>query len=84
MIPAVNKAFEAIWTYDNMEEFRGNWTKTRAAYADYVPTDGFDITHRLVPTSDGSEVDIRIYRPEGAGDRVLPLLFIMHGGGQKC
>lgn len=81
LIPGVNEAFKKIWTYSDMTEFRGNWTTTRATYADYVPTTGFDVTHQMVPTSDGTEVEIRILKPEGAGNELLPLLFVLHGGG---
>lgn len=81
LIPGVNKAFETIWTYETIDEFRGNWTKTRGSYPDYVPSDGFEIRHEMIPVSDGSEVELRIYRPNGSGKEKLPLLFVLHGGG---
>ena len=81
LIPGVNEAFKQIWTYNDMAEFRGNWTKTRASYADYIPSEGFTTTHRMIPTSDGSQVEIRVYRPQMSADEVLPLLFVLHGGG---
>ena len=81
LIPLVNKVFGEIWTYENMEDFRGNWTKKRASYPNYVPTEGFDISHQLVHTSDGAEVEIRLYTPIGSSGHKLPLLFVLHGGG---
>lgn len=83
LIPGVNAAFEQIWTYSDMTEFRGNWTKTRGTYPANVPTTGFNITHQNIPTRDGTEVEIRIYKPESAKeDEKLPFLFVLHGGGQ--
>ena len=83
LIPAVNKAFKEIWTYNDITEFRGNWTKTRSSYPDYVPSEGFDYTHQMVPTSDGTEVEIRLYKPKDVREDRLPLLFVLHGGGTK-
>lgn len=81
LIPGVNKAFEQIWQYDDMGEFRGNWTKTRSSYPSFVPSEGFDITHRMIPTRDGTELEIRIWKPTAPTERNLPLLFVLHGGG---
>lgn len=65
-----------------MTEFRGNWTTTRGTYPEFVPTEGFDITHQMVPIPGGVELEIRIWKPQDAkvGEK-LPLLFVLHGGG---
>ncbi|KAF2494368.1 hypothetical protein BU16DRAFT_562028 [Lophium mytilinum] len=81
LIPGVNEAFKKIWTYKTMDEFRGNWGGTRASYSACVPVDGFVITHQMIPTRDGTEVELRTWRPESKIDEVLPLLFVCHGGG---
>ncbi|KAI9743680.1 MAG: hypothetical protein M1818_002996 [Claussenomyces sp. TS43310] len=81
LIPAVNQAFKEIWTFDDMTEFRSHWTKTRSTYPEYVPVDGFDLTHQMVATSDGTEIEIRVWTPTNAGSGKLPLLFVLHGGG---
>ncbi|KAF2802323.1 uncharacterized protein BDZ99DRAFT_483051 [Mytilinidion resinicola] len=81
LIPGVNAAFKKIWTYTTMDEFRGNWGGTRASYSACVPVDGFSITHEMIPTRDGTEVELRVWRPESNIDEVLPLLFVCHGGG---
>ena len=82
LIPGVDAAFNQILTYKDMMEFRSNWTKTRASYADYVPSDGFNITYRNALTSDGTVLELRLSRPSTAGDQPLPLLFVLHGGGK--
>jgi len=84
LIPGVNIAFEKIWQYRDMTEFRGNWTKTRSSYPDFVPSEGFEITHRKIPARDGTEVEIRIWRPTTPTEQKLPLLFVLHGGGTFC
>jgi hypothetical protein len=83
LVPSVNKAFEKIWTYKDMTEFRGNWTTTRGTYPAFVPTEGFDITHQMVPIPGGLELEIRIWKPQDAkaGEK-LPLLYVLHGGGK--
>lgn len=83
LVPGVNKAFEKIWTYKDMTEFRGNWTTTRGTYPAFVPTEGFDITHQMVPIPGEHELEIRIWKPQDAkaGEK-LPLLYVLHGGGK--
>lgn len=82
LIPSINEAFETIWTYNDMKEFRGNWTKRPANYPAYVPDQGFKTTFQQVPMSDGTEVEVRILKPEIAVGVSLPLLFVLHGGGE--
>lgn len=81
LIPGVNAAFENIWRYSDMTEFRGNWTKTRGSYPEFVPSDGFEITQRTIPARDGTELEIRIWKPTTQAEEKLPLLFVLHGGG---
>lgn len=81
LVPGVNEAFKQIWSYKDMNEFRGNWTKTRASYPANVPTSGFTYSNHTVKVSDGAAIDVRISRPEDAGEDSLPLLFVLHGGG---
>ena len=81
LIPAVNEAFKHILTYMVITEFRGNWTRFRACYADYKPSEGFETSHRTILASDGTETEIRVYRPQLSANQVLPLLFVLHGGG---
>lgn len=83
MIPMINEAFKRIWTYHDMNDFRANWTTTRASYPECVPSEGFDIHYQMVPLSDGTKAEIRLYRPIDAESYVsLPLLFVLHGGGE--
>lgn len=81
LIPGVNTAFEKIWQYSDMTEFRGNWTNTRSSYPNFVPSDGFQLTHRMIPAHDGTELEIRIWKPTSPAKEELPLLFVLHGGG---
>lgn len=81
MVPAVNDAFKKIWIYQDIAEFRKNWTRNPAIYAAYVPSEGFEISHEKAIASDGAEIELRIYRPESTVEKALPLLFVLHGGG---
>ncbi|KAL2823590.1 alpha/beta hydrolase fold-domain-containing protein [Aspergillus cavernicola] len=86
LVAGLNENFERIWTPEDVPQLRWNFQSSRAPIPG-VPVDGFDISHRMVPVLDGSEVEIRIYRPTPAGARAtsnLPLLFVAHGGGVKC
>ena len=85
LTPTINEAFEKIWTYKDMAEFRGNWVQTRQRFASNIPSDGFDITHEQVPVADNAEIEIRIYRPQGSTRDDLPLMFVLHAGGRtRC
>lgn len=82
LIPGIETAFEKIWTFNNIDEFRGNWGTTRKNYADYVPKDGFSIKHQLIRLKSGVEVEIRLSRPSSVqDDKLLPVLYVLHGGG---
>jgi hypothetical protein len=81
LIPGVNAAFAKIWRYGDMTEFRENWTKTRSSYPEFVPSEGFQITRRMIPARDGCELEIRIWKPVATVKEKLPLLFVLHGGG---
>jgi len=81
LIPTVNAAFKQIWTYNDLTEFRGNWRKSPPVYASIIPTAGFDISHRNVTVSDKTEIEIRVFTPQGVPDSDIPLLFVLHGGG---
>jgi acetyl esterase/lipase len=81
LVPALNEGFAHLWTPDDVSQLRTNFQSSRSRIPG-VPLDGFDISHRLIPVSDGSQVEIRIYRPSfvGASD-TTPILFVAHGGG---
>jgi acetyl esterase/lipase len=82
LIPSINTAFAKLWEKsDTVEEFRARWATTRGSYPDFVPTDGFTISHQMVPTSDGTKIEIRKWTPDGKEASKLPLLFVLHGGG---
>jgi len=80
LIPGIDEVFKKIWTFDTAEELRGKFAGARPTYPPYVPTEGFEISHKMVPVSDGTDVEIRIYRPEGVTDN-LPVFYVCHGGG---
>lgn len=81
LIPRVNAAFEQIWRFSDMTEFRAKWTKTRGTYPEFVPQEGFEITHQIFQSHDGAEQEIRIWKPTAQAEEKLPLLFVLHGGG---
>jgi len=76
----VREAATEIRDFKDVNELRGKFALARPSYAPSVPATGFEITHQLVRVSDGTEVEIRVYRPEGQVGN-LPLFFVIHGGG---
>ncbi|KAJ0416441.1 alpha/beta hydrolase fold-domain-containing protein [Aspergillus carlsbadensis] len=86
LVDRLNEAFARIWTPDNVAQLRKNFESSRSQIPG-IPVNGFEISHRMIPVSDGREVEIRIYRPSAISgdtakaDRRLPLFFIAHGGG---
>lgn len=85
LVPTLNEAFERIWTPGDIAQLRKNFKSSRSPIPG-IPNDGFAISHRMVPVSDGHDVEIRIYRPTPAhaqGLSPMPLLFIAHGGGVR-
>lgn len=81
LVPAVNEAFAKIWTFETIDEFRGNW-KRPATYPSCVPDQGFSIDHKVIQAADGANIELRVYKPSDADDYDLPLFFILHGGGR--
>ncbi|KAE8331437.1 alpha/beta hydrolase fold-domain-containing protein [Aspergillus sergii] len=83
-VPSLNEAFERIWTPQDIAQLRNNFKSSRLPIPG-IPTEGFAISHRMVPVSDGTDIEIRIYRPTSVHDQstssALPLLFVAHGGG---
>lgn len=81
LVPDVNKAFERIWTFETIDEFRSHWVTGRASFPDNIPTEGFTVNYETFAASDGSDVELCIYTPDAQGSGLLPLLFVLHGGG---
>lgn len=55
--------------------------RTPIALTDDAPSAAeFDASHEFIPTSDGSKIDLQIYKPKNAGG-ALPLYLAIHGGG---
>ncbi|KAL6231987.1 alpha/beta hydrolase fold-domain-containing protein [Aspergillus navahoensis] len=83
-VPTINEIFQRIWTPHDIDKLRRSFQSSRSSIPG-VPSHGFGITHRTIQVSDGSEVELRIYRPTGLvpGEEAqqLPLLFVAHGGG---
>ncbi|OGE55132.1 hypothetical protein PENARI_c005G05075 [Penicillium arizonense] len=83
LVPKLKEAFEQLWTPNDVEQLRKNFEGSRANMP-FVPTHGYEISHRMIPVSDSSEINIRIYTPTNSSVTkcvVKPLLFIAHGGG---
>ncbi|OQV10567.1 hypothetical protein CLAIMM_14545 [Cladophialophora immunda] len=82
LIPGLRETFRKIWTFEDINEFRENWSIIRGQYPTYVPSEGFDISYRTKRVRDGTPIELRVYRPSGAVQTErLPLLFVLHGGG---
>jgi acetyl esterase/lipase len=79
-IPGINERFEEIWKFKTAQELRDKFRGSRQSYPHSIPKEGFEITHRNVPVTDGSEVEVRIYKPEGVTG-ILPVFYMIHGGG---
>jgi acetyl esterase/lipase len=92
-VSRINEIFRRIWTPDDIDKLRRSFQSSRSAIPG-VPCKGFEISHRTIQVSDGSDVELRIYRPtaivsgqhaEGGQDaQRLPLLFVAHGGGEPA
>jgi acetyl esterase/lipase len=78
MKSTIKDMFEALWAQP-IDIIRSGFKETPPALADYIPTD-LNITHERVPVSDGSDIEIRIYKAattsKGAG-----MFYVSHGGG---
>src|SRR6201996_1057919 len=82
---ASEKDFADLWSKP-LDEFIEAWRSFPPALLDDSPTtDDIDISHRMAPVSDGTEVELRLYRDKNAKPNA-PLLLVAHGGGQssKC
>ncbi|KIW23056.1 uncharacterized protein PV07_11288 [Cladophialophora immunda] len=76
----VNVAFDKIWTFQTVNELRKNFSGARVNYPSFAPTQGYVISHERAPLSDGTDMEIRVYRPENKKGR-LPMFYVCHGGG---
>jgi acetyl esterase/lipase len=77
--------FDTLWSLD-LDDFKAAWVSAPVTLRPEVPTlDEIDVrTERAPVGGDGTsttEVEIQIYSPKDAGEKVLPLMFVMHGGG---
>jgi acetyl esterase/lipase len=81
LVPAVNEAFKRIWKFETIEEFRSHWTTTRASFPQTVPSEGFVIETDVLVVSDGTAIEVCIHRPTEQEEEILPVLFVLHGGG---
>lgn len=79
-IPGINERFEEIWKFKTAQELRDKFRGSRPSYPPSIPKTGFQISHRHVPVTDGSEVEVRIYKPKGVTG-ILPVFYMIHGGG---
>lgn len=66
-------------TPEQIAEVRAKFQKNTAGLSKPLAFDG-EIEERMLAGAPGGELGVRIYRP-AAGDRPLPLLVYLHGGG---
>ncbi|KAI1344724.1 esterase [Xylariaceae sp. FL0016] len=84
---ATEDALRPMWGGDvPMAEFKRGWVEAPPAIPEGCPEPGVDmITEEIkVPVRDGTELEVRIYRPPdgvGKADGESALCFRMHGGG---
>jgi hypothetical protein len=83
LVPAVNENFMKIWIFETIEEFRSHWITTRASFPETVPLEGFDIETDMVVVSDGTAIEVCIHGPTRQEERILSVLFVLHGGGTR-
>ncbi|KAK5297844.1 hypothetical protein LTR99_008247 [Exophiala xenobiotica] len=73
--------FDTLWSLE-LDDFKAAWVSAPVTLRPEVPTlDEIDVRVERAPVTDGTEVEIQIYSPKDAGEEVLPLMFVMHGGG---
>ncbi|KAK6382268.1 hypothetical protein LTS17_004155 [Exophiala oligosperma] len=73
--------FDKFWALD-MAEYKAAWLSAPGALRPEVPgLDQIDVRLDRAPVSDGTLLEIQIYSPKDADDKILPLMYVMHGGG---
>ncbi|KAK2748944.1 hypothetical protein FQN57_007227 [Myotisia sp. PD_48] len=76
----LEKDSKMLWSLP-WDDFINAWKTSPPAIPPGCPSlDEIDVSHEDVTVSDGEKVDVQIYRPKG-GASVLPLVYVMHGGG---
>ncbi|KIW49904.1 hypothetical protein PV05_11539 [Exophiala xenobiotica] len=81
LMPDSYTAFETLWSLE-LDDFKAAWVSAPVTLRPEVPTlDEIDVRIERAPVSDGTELEIQIYAPKDAGEKALPLMFVMHGGG---
>ncbi|KAH8671498.1 alpha/beta hydrolase fold-3 domain-containing protein [Xylariales sp. PMI_506] len=80
---ATEEALKPMWGGDvPMDKFKEAWATAPPAIPEDCPVPGKDVilSHTQVPVSDGTAVEIKIYRPPVFRPKSA-LVFRMHGGG---
>ena len=79
---AADQSFEELWQLP-FDEFKAKWDSFPPALVDDSPKVGKDITveHVKITTSDGSAIELRIYKPIDPVPNAL-LYLNAHGGGK--
>ncbi|PGG96713.1 hypothetical protein AJ79_09483 [Helicocarpus griseus UAMH5409] len=77
-----SKGIDQIYAIKDINEFKAAWNAFPPAVFDDGPVVGQDITieHMNIPVSDGTPVELRIYKPISPVPRAS-LFFVTHGGG---
>lgn len=75
----IQRSFEKIWAQP-LDVVRNQLLETPPELPDDTPTD-LVIAHRKVPVTDGTDVEIKIYKsPQTPSNATL--FFVTHGGGE--
>ena len=81
MMAECSAMFDKIWALD-LAEYKAAWQSAPGGLRPEAPgLDKIDVRLERAPVSDGTELEIQIYSPKDVGDKVLPLMYVMHGGG---
>jgi hypothetical protein len=79
-----DKDFAGLWQLP-YDQFKKAWDSFPPALLDDSPVEGKDVTieHMKVPVRDGTQIEIRIYKPVNTVPNAL-LNLNCHGGGTFC
>lgn len=81
LVEQCRKMFDELWALP-LDKFKMGWATAPPALHSETPSiSDILVSHKLVPVTDGSTVEIQIYSPKGQGSTPPPLLFVTHGGG---
>jgi acetyl esterase/lipase len=79
-IPGINERFEEIWRFKTAQELRDKVQRFEAFISTIYSKNRLPDFTQPCSVTNGSVVEVRVYRPEGVTS-VLPVFYMIQGGG---